>query len=116
MDPNRMANRSGSHYIHKVFEVEGQRDRDRHLAHLRTLDDQRAAMRAGPDTGLLERVTRVLLRRPRLVLPTAQDAYRLTDVVCDLASGAKGRVGVRRTDEGWVADCVAPGVSVGVGP
>jgi hypothetical protein len=116
MDPNRMANRSGSHYVHKIFEVEGQRDRDRHLAHLRTLADQRAAMRAGSDTGLLERVTRVLLRRPRLVLPTAQDAYRLTDVVCDLASGTKGRVGVRRTDEGWVAVCVAPGASVGVGP
>jgi hypothetical protein len=116
MDPNRMANRSGSYYILRVFEVEGQRDRDRHLAHLRTLDDQRAAMRAGPDGALLERISPALFRRPRLALPTAQDAYRLTDVACDLASGAKGRVGVRRTDEGWVAICVAPGTSVGVGP
>lgn len=114
MDGSRMANRSGSHYLHKVLEAEGTRRRERHFVHQRTLDDQRAASPGVAAMSRFHRVTRGLFLSRRTV-PTGQGAFCLTDVECDLAGGARGRVGVRRHGGDWVAACIAPGGALELG-
>ena len=86
--------------VHKSVEEPRVRHRERHFGHLRALKG------GGRGNGLLSRVVRSvswLRSRPRQI---SDDGQVLTDKVCRLADGSRGRVAIRQSQGEWVEVCV----------